>query len=437
MKKFLQIIIAIILFGCPVISYASNIPFQQTLSTTNATIYIPANGDNLVTFTTSGTWVGSISAYGSVDGQTGTPTLLNIYPFNGGTAITAVTTNAMWQVPVSGAFRVTLVMTSYTSGMAVVGVSSSQGAIGAGIGAFPTPIPFPAVQPVSISSPVAVTGAFPTPIPFPADSFTINNSLSMSNISNAVTVNLNGSTPITRFSVVYGTATGSVIFEGQLGDGNWTVLPVKETSNILNNQGAVLSAGIVNTTGIYSVSSNGYSQVRIRCSTTGTGSITIAYSTSSLPNGFNDNSVTTSSGVLATTVSLLGFTPGNNLGSGTGLDVINYPGVNPVNINLSDGTTATTTQLVAGVANKKIHVFSYDIRAVGSPVVLQLVEGSGTNCMNGTTNVSSRWIYQTTGESIRSNAYPIYDTVTPGDSLCVVSSGTITEYDVDLSVFLQ
>lgn len=87
-------------------------------------------------------------------------------------------------------------------------------------------------------------------------------------------------------------------------------------------------------------------------------------------------------------------------------------------------STATTTRLVAGIANKAIYVTAVDIIAAGTGNV-QFISGTGATCGTGTTNVTGNYNL-TTGVGFTKAAGNGVVWVLPiGDSLCMVTSAAV------------
>lgn len=97
-----------------------------------------ANGG--ATITAGGTWMGTLSFFGSGDGAT-TYVALNATPSNSSTAASTTTGNGTWQVNTAGYTHVCVAFTTATSGTAVVTIQLSQASArtgGGGGGGAPT-----------------------------------------------------------------------------------------------------------------------------------------------------------------------------------------------------------------------------------------------------------------------------------------------------------
>lgn len=97
-----------------------------------------------------------------------------------------------------------------------------------------------------------------------------------------------------------------------------------------------------------------------------------------------------------------------------------------------DMTTATTTELVALTASRKVFVCYWLAEANGS-TTMTFKRGTGTNCGTGTTTISNAWeLTAQTGFSGGSGLGAIFDNQNAGDALCVTSSAA-----VNLHVFVR
>jgi hypothetical protein len=108
------------------------------------------------------------------------------------------------------------------------------------------------------------------------------------------------------------------------------------------------------------------------------------------------------------------------------------------------GVTATTSQIVAGVAGQKIRVCSVVIErndTTGVATTLKLVEGTGTNCGTGqtalTANLFSSGATAVTTDSppavINNSASGPFITNTAADALCVQTTGAASSFDVTIT----
>ncbi len=95
-------------------------------------------------------------------------------------------------------------------------------------------------------------------------------------------------------------------------------------------------------------------------------------------------------------------------------------------------TTATTTQIVALVSGKLIHVCSYQISFVGSATANSFIfkSGTGTNCATGTASISlTMWGPNATGSGrdiTRGNGVGQLFSAGSGNALCGTTSAATT-----------
>jgi hypothetical protein len=99
--------------------------------------------------------------------------------------------------------------------------------------------------------------------------------------------------------------------------------------------------------------------------------------------------------------------------------------ITPVAVNIS---SATTTQIVALTASKKVYVCNYSLTVTGTSPTLTWEYGTGTACATGTTAISGAMAGGTTAAPIVLNSPPEatgYAFVTPSaQALCILSGGT-------------
>lgn len=90
-----------------------------------------------------------------------------------------------------------------------------------------------------------------------------------------------------------------------------------------------------------------------------------------------------------------------------------------------DMTTATTTELVALTASRKVYVCYWLAEANGT-TVMTFKRGTGTNCGTGTTTISNAWdLVAQVGFSGGGGLGAIFDNQNAGDALCVTSSAAV------------
>jgi hypothetical protein len=77
----------------------------------------------------SGTWTGTITFEGTVDGGTSW-SAINAYPLNSGTAVTTATANGQWQVNVTGLTGVRARASATMTGSALVTITPSYASLG-------------------------------------------------------------------------------------------------------------------------------------------------------------------------------------------------------------------------------------------------------------------------------------------------------------------
>jgi hypothetical protein len=96
-----------------------------------------------------------------------------------------------------------------------------------------------------------------------------------------------------------------------------------------------------------------------------------------------------------------------------------FPNPTPVGINI---TSATTTQLVAGVAGLQIYGWSLVLNGTVAASTFQLEYGTGTTCGTGTTTLGGAWTFTADGFVAPNWQVPLI--IPPGNSLCAVTTGT-------------
>jgi hypothetical protein len=99
-----------------------------------------------------------------------------------------------------------------------------------------------------------------------------------------------------------------------------------------------------------------------------------------------------------------------------------------VAINIS---TATTTQLIALVANQTIFVTSWDVIAGGTGN-FTLEYGTGTNCGTGTTTITGAYPLIAQAGISKGNGLGSVLVIPPGNALCALTSANV-QYSGSLS----
>lgn len=117
-------------FAADVITSPSSLPnidkfASGSLGALNATLTLSTAGCGAAIFRVDGTWIGVISAYGTIDGATWTPLF---FGYTGGASNVNLTArNGQYRlIGVPGQAQLKLVMTSYTSGTALVSINASS-----------------------------------------------------------------------------------------------------------------------------------------------------------------------------------------------------------------------------------------------------------------------------------------------------------------------
>lgn len=97
-----------------------------------------------------------------------------------------------------------------------------------------------------------------------------------------------------------------------------------------------------------------------------------------------------------------------------------------------DMTTATTTELVALTASRKVFICQMTVMANGT-TTFTLKRGTGTNCGTGTTTISPAWdLTAQTGFSQGAGMGVVFDNQNAGDALCVTNGSA-----VNLHIFVR
>jgi hypothetical protein len=101
---------------------------------------------------------------------------------------------------------------------------------------------------------------------------------------------------------------------------------------------------------------------------------------------------------------------------------------------------ATTTQLVAGVAGKKIRICTIVIErndVTGVATTVKLVEGTGTNCGTGQTSLTGS-LFSSGTTAVTTDSPPVFITgpfITNAvaDALCIQTTGAASSFDMTIS----
>ncbi|MCJ2019463.1 hypothetical protein MKK84_18810 [Methylobacterium sp. E-065] len=100
-----------------------------TLGALNAAVTLPVDGMATGAVQIAGTWVGTVSWSGSIDGgATFFPINLKTLGAGGGPSVAAATANGQWQFSVAPLTHLRATMSAYTSGSAAIVISASNGA---------------------------------------------------------------------------------------------------------------------------------------------------------------------------------------------------------------------------------------------------------------------------------------------------------------------
>jgi hypothetical protein len=87
-------------------------------------------------------------------------------------------------------------------------------------------------------------------------------------------------------------------------------------------------------------------------------------------------------------------------------------------------STATTTRLVTGVANKRIYVTAVDVIAGGTGAI-QFISGTGATCGTGTVNVSGNYAFTAQVGMTKAAGNGAIWVLGLGLSLCAVTSAGV------------
>ena len=438
----------------------------QTLSATGTIRSPMLTGQTQCSVTITGTWTGTATFEASSD-YGASYTAIPGTAKGATTSATTTTVNGVFVVPISSDefFRISWArssgsLTAYIS--CADGTSPSIGAVTiANPGSFPTPIPLP-TQPYQVvgvgtsASPSA--GALTVVRP---DTGATGQSLPLNTNASPVTVAIppgNGSLvwTITGLTGHSATVQFQVSADGGATWGSTTAL----------NEGTNGASGATSTDGVFNIAVGGHTNARLFVLITGTANTaTVAYNISSSVGvvsvagdnvtQFGGNALVTGTGASGAGIprmtvandSTIGLIAGTQIVGKVGIDQTTPGTTNGVLINnwsgflhpsLSNQTTAQVLQ--AGALGKKTYIYAYSIRFAGTSPVVQFVEGTGSNCGTGLVNISSRFTANFGGAALTYGAYsevapfPILQTATNGDDLCVIVGGTVTEYDVDATV---
>jgi hypothetical protein len=227
-----------------------------TLGALNAILNLPINNVSSVYALISGTWVGTIQFQGSVNGTNFVP----LEAVQGGPtnaySTTGFTTNGGVRIALPAGFTsIQAVMTTYTSGTATVTVNASA-----------APANLEVVQ-FNAANLNASIGSIVTDL-----DKTITGTITA--LNGTVVIAANGTSSVN--ASVSGTWVGTLVMEGQSGDGIWYDLAV-------GNPNGGLNISSFTTNNLYTVGSGGFTQVRVRASayTSGTVSVTMDASSGS------------------------------------------------------------------------------------------------------------------------------------------------------------
>lgn len=87
-------------------------------------------------------------------------------------------------------------------------------------------------------------------------------------------------------------------------------------------------------------------------------------------------------------------------------------------------STATTTRLVTGVANKSIYVTAVDVIAGGTGNI-QFITGTGATCGTSSANLSGNYNLVAQTGFAKGSGYGALWALPPGFSLCAVTSAAV------------
>jgi hypothetical protein len=146
------------------------------------------------------------------------------------------------------------------------------------------------------------------------------------------------------------------------------------------------------------------------------GKVGIDQTTPGTTNGVQDASTgTTGSAIPSKGTFIAANGSGNLTGVVTGDTTLNWPSI----------TTATTTQLIAGVSSKKIYVTHLFLNVSGADTVT-LEYGTNANCAAGTTTIAGPFNYAANGGSTEGAGLGPVLIVPASDYFCVVTSAAVT-----------
>jgi hypothetical protein len=225
-----------------------------TLGALNATLNLPINDVSSAYALISGTWVGTIQFQGSVNGTNFVP----LEAVQGGStnaySTTGFTTNGGVRIALPAGFTsIQAVMTTYTSGTATVTVNASA-----------APANLEVVQ-FNAANLNASIGSIVTDL-----DKTITGTITA--LNGTVVIAANGTSSVN--ASVSGTWVGTLVMEGQSGDGIWYTLAV-------GNPNGGLNISSFTTNNLYTVGSGGFTQVRIRASAYTSGTVNVTMDASS------------------------------------------------------------------------------------------------------------------------------------------------------------
>ncbi len=225
-----------------------------TLGALNALINLPINDVSSAYALISGTWVGTIQFQGSVNGTTFVP----LQAVQGGTTnaytTTGFTSNGGVRIALPAGFTsIQAVMTSYTSGTATVVINSSAAPANVEVVQFNAANLNASIGSIVTDLDKTVTGTIVA-------------------LNGTVTISTNGTSTVN--ASISGTWVGTLVMEGQSGDGIWYALAV-------GNPNGGLNISSFTTNNLYSVGSGGFTQVRIRASAYTSGTVNVTLDASS------------------------------------------------------------------------------------------------------------------------------------------------------------
>ncbi len=140
-------------------SNAPRVSATGSLAAANAALTLAVDGMATGVAQISGTWVGTISAFGSIDGGT-TYFAINLTPLSaaGGASVSTISANGQFEFSASGLTHVQLQMSAYTSGSAAALLAAANGSKIARVKAPATdPLPVSATQSGTWSAAISQT----------------------------------------------------------------------------------------------------------------------------------------------------------------------------------------------------------------------------------------------------------------------------------------